>query len=407
LTEFASKLGKKASERLSIKSVGIIGAGVMGRGIASVALKNKLKVAIADPNAEALQSLKSHVEKFIHGSRSIPTKDKETVITNLTTTLVNKDLNNSDLIIEAATENLEIKQKIFSAFSNSTHSDQVIATNTSSLQLSSIFKDIKNKESCIGIHFFNPVERMPLIEIVRNKDTSDQTVLQACTFASKLGKYPVVVEDVPGFLVNRILAPYLAESAAIIKEGASFFELEQTITNFGFPMGAFRLLDEVGIDVAAKVQEVLTEGYGSRMLGTGYLENLLSKNFLGKKNGTGFYIHSADNVIANTSLLHELEINTETSSSKITREEILERILVVMIFEALRAYEEEVAGKIGLEAIGQIDLASVMGFGFPPFHGGVLFYAKKIGMSKVLSWANKYQSKGERFKIPKIAKEFK
>ena len=402
LTEFASKIGKKSGANMEINSLGLIGAGVMGKGIAAVSAKSKIEVKISDTNTESLDKAKEFVRNFLDNSRSLKEVEKEKIFSQLLVTTNPKDLSNSDLILEAAVENLEVKKKIFANFTESENSNQTIATNTSSLTLESIFKDLPNKDRCIGVHFFNPVEKMPLVEIIRSKETSDLTVLKACMFASKLGKYPVVVEDVPGFLVNRILAPYLAEASLLLKEGASFIELENVITDFGFPMGPFRLLDEVGLDIAGKVQEVLTKGYGKRMTGSGYLDEVLKKGLLGRKNGNGFYLHQNEKPLINTNLLQELGITIEPAQSNVSKEEILERIITTIVLEALRAYEEEVAGKPSDEAMGQIDLASVMGFGFPPFRGGVLFYAKKIGFAKIKDWSKKHATKGARFTAPKI-----
>ena len=403
LTEFASKIGKKSDSKLQTSHLGIIGAGVMGKGIAAIAIKNGLKVSVSDTNPISLTELREHSRNFIFESKSLNESAKNSLLANLTITTNNPDLRICDTVIEAATENLEVKKKIFASLTDAENQISVLATNTSSLMLSSIYSDVSAKEKCVGIHFFNPVEKMPLIEIVRDKTTSDQTALRACALASKLGKYPVIVEDVPGFLVNRILSPYLAEASNLLADGAGLLDIENVIQEFGFPMGPFRLLDEVGLDIASKVQEVLTNGYGERMRGSGFIDQVLQKGLLGKKAGKGFYLFSGDKPSLNFDLLNELKI--EISSSKISKEEILERLLTAMTLEALRALEEGVAGKMGDEAIGQVDLASVMGFGFPPFRGGILFHAKnEVTFKKLDKLAKKYQSKGKRFNKPAILK---
>lgn len=402
LTEFSSKIGKKSGIKNNISKVGVIGAGVMGKGIAAVAVKNKLHVKISDPIEDSLKKATEHVEAFLSQSKSLSDSDKKSLMQNLVTVQHNSELSDCDMVIEAAVENIDVKKKIFASLEEKASADTIIATNTSSLTLQSIFGELKNQENCLGVHFFNPVEKMPLIEIVRSKKSSDHAIVSACAFASSLGKYPVVVEDVPGFLVNRILAPYLAEASQLLLEGASFESVEKTVTNYGFPMGPFRLLDEVGIDIALKVQEVLTAGYGNRMKGAHYLEVLYKKNLLGKKNGAGFYLHTKEETTPHESILNELQISRNLSSSKISQKEIEERLLCVMTLEALRAYEEEVAGSPSDEAMGQIDLSSVMGFGFPPFKGGILYNSKIIGWEILLKWANVYNSKGERYHVPKI-----
>lgn len=395
LTESASKLGKQDAGK-PIASLALIGAGIMGRGIAAVAIKSGIIVNCFDPADKARNALSEHVSKFIDKSRSINSKDKENLLKNLTLADSLNTLPISDLYIEAAIEKLEIKKEIFSTIASNKTEESILASNTSSLSLKDIFDSVSHPDRCIGIHFFNPVEKMPLIELVRTDKTSPKTLIKASHLCSKLGKYPVIVEDVPGFLVNRVLSPFLAEASQLLKDGASFRAIEKVATSFGFPMGPFRLLDEVGLDIAEKVEETLSNAYGDRMSGGGYLNQIVKEGFLGKKNGKGFYVHEGKNSSPNSSLLEKLGVSLDSSS--INNNEIENRLVLSMLNEAIKAFDEGVAGTPSKEAAEQIDLASIMGFGFPPFRGGILYFARKTGISNIRETMKSFEKSSARFK---------
>jgi 3-hydroxyacyl-CoA dehydrogenase / enoyl-CoA hydratase / 3-hydroxybutyryl-CoA epimerase len=395
LTENAGKLGKQDISD-PVSSIGLIGAGVMGRGIASVSLKAGYECSCFDLSEDARKALRTHVQGFIDKSRSLGETEKKQILDKLSLYPGLKDIPERGLFIEAAAENLEIKRKLFSELAETQAPECILASNTSSLSLSEIFNGIPNPDRTIGIHFFNPVEKMPLVELVRTQKTSDKTLIQAARFVSRLGKYPVVVEDVPGFLVNRVLTPFLAEASLLLQEGAGFRDVEQAATRFGFPMGPFRLIDEVGLDIAAKVEEILSNAYGERMQGAEFLKKTVEKKLLGKKGGTGFYLHEGKKAEPNEKLLSELGI--KISGGTIARDEITDRLVLSMVNEAVLSYDEGVAGTPGREAADQIDLASIMGFGFPPFRGGILFYLRKSGIKDVHKRMNEFKDKSPRLK---------
>ncbi|HMO16954.1 MAG TPA: 3-hydroxyacyl-CoA dehydrogenase NAD-binding domain-containing protein [Oligoflexia bacterium] len=394
LTENVSKLGKQETET-SISSLALIGAGIMGKGIAAVSTKAGIKVRIFDLAKTAREGLLSHVKSYLSKSRSVSELERESLLSNLTLLEKVEDIPSSDLYIEAAVENLEVKKNLFNELAKNAHTESILASNTSSLSLKDIFENIPHPERTIGVHFFNPVEKMPLVELIRTKDTSNKTLIRSASFVSRLGKYPVVAEDVPGFLVNRILSPFLAEAAALIKEGAGFMQVEKASVNFGFPMGPFRLLDEVGLDVAYKVEEILTTAYGERMKGGNFLAQMNQRKLTGKKGGEGFYIFEGKSFNPNSNLLGELQINL--TGNKISIDEIITRLTLSMINEAVRSFDEGVAGIPSREAAEQIDLASIMGFGFPPFRGGILYYARAAGFENILKSLKKLEHKGPRF----------
>lgn len=402
LTESAGKIGKQETSE-PISSIGLIGAGVMGAGIAAVGIKSGLKVSSFDLSEDARNRLSNHVSSFLSKSRSLKEEQKNKLKENLSLHAALKELPNQDIYIEAAAENLEVKKKIFSELSLLHSSECILASNTSSLSLKDIFSEIPNPERTIGVHFFNPVEKMPLVELVRTEHTSNKTLINSARLVSKLGKYPVIVEDVPGFLVNRILTPYLAEASLLLEEGAGFEDLEKCAVHFGFPMGPFRLIDEVGLDIASKVEEILSNAYGSRMKGGKILSKVSERKLLGKKGGLGFYKHEGKKTEVNAQLLSELGIKEKNGSK--SREEITERLVLSMINEAVLAYDEGVAGAPSIDAANQIDLASIMGFGFPPFRGGVIYYLRQEGTKEVLRQFKKYQKTSPRFEAARSIKD--
>lgn len=397
LTEASQKIAKKHPTE-AISNLGIVGGGAMGRGIASLAVKAKINTVVVDVNQNQRESTKSHVKNFIHKTRSIKEADKSQTMALLKVDEFTSALKNSELVIEAIVEDLGVKQKLFADLESQTSDTAILASNTSSLKLSDVFEKLNIGKRSIGIHFFNPVEKMPLVEIIRTKDTDDKSLIRSISLASRLGKFPVVVEDVPGFLVNRILTPFLLEAGILLREGVPMMSIEKAITKFGFPMGPFRLIDEVGLDIALKVESVLSSAYGERMKGSDIAGQLVTKGFLGKKNGKGFYLHQGKETSPNILELQSLGVYVSGQSS-LSNTEIVDRLLLSMIAEALRCYDDGVAGAKSEDALGQIDLASVMGFGFPPFRGGIIHYARTRGIDNVLKQIGSFKSKGARFAL--------
>jgi 3-hydroxyacyl-CoA dehydrogenase/enoyl-CoA hydratase/3-hydroxybutyryl-CoA epimerase len=278
----------------------------------------------------------------------------------------------------------------------------VIASNTSSLSISEMASVLQNPERFVGMHFFNPVNRMPLVEVIRGEKTSDAAVATIVKLSKKLGKTPIVVKDVAGFLVNRILLPYMNEAAYLLQEGAEVKRIDFVIEKFGMPMGPFILADVVGIDVGVKVAHSLQEAYGERMRVADILEEIYQnhKTLLGKKVGKGFYIHAAQNHV-------NVEVNiilSKVRSSKnihtiyIRDEEIIDRCILMMANEAAKCLEENV-----VKNASYLDMAMIMGCGFPPFRGGVLKYVDSCGIENVVKKLQELNKKhGKRFEVSKL-----
>lgn len=394
LSENAKSLGRAVKGDVSDWEIGVIGAGVMGSGVASTCLQRGFRVKVSDPQEQARARCRAHVESQLQKRRDFSAEKREEVAARLSLEERVEALAKSKIIIEAAVENMVLKQEIFGRCSQVVADDAVLASNTSSLSVTEIARGCKLPERVIGMHFFNPVEKMLLVEVIRGKETDEKTTLYVSRLATALGKFPVVVEDVPGFLVNRILTPYLVESAHLLQEGYSIATIDTAATEFGMPMGPLRLLDEVGLDVAGKVAEVLEAAYGKRMSGPHYAKTLAAAGRLGKKSGKGFYDYAGGKESADGSIGKVLGVSAPEPGA----EDVQDRLILVLVNEAIRCLDEGVAGRPGADAAGQIDLASVMGFGFPPFIGGVLRYAESIGVealrNRLTELAQRY---GERF----------
>jgi 3-hydroxyacyl-CoA dehydrogenase/enoyl-CoA hydratase/3-hydroxybutyryl-CoA epimerase len=242
----------------------------------------------------------------------------------------------------------------------------------------------------VGMHFFNPVHRMPLVEVIRGKQSSDRAVAAVFALAKRIGKTPVVVQDSPGFLVNRLLAPYLNEAMYLLSEGAGISDLDSVLLEFGMPMGPVELIDEVGIDVGEKVAHVLFEAFGARMQPCPMTSAIVKSGRLGKKNGKGFYLYSDGG--KSKSPDPEVESLMGPSGDKdpgrVSRQDMLDRCLLPMINEASRALSERVVG-----TAGEVDLGMIMGMGFPPFRGGLLRYADELGAREVVKRLRDFASR--------------
>jgi len=295
----------------------------------------------------------------------------------------------ADIAIEAVVENMDIKKKVFAEVSQVLSSKAILASNTSSLSVTEMARVSKDPSRVIGFHFFNPVHRMPLIEIITTEFTSQQTLVSTLEFAKKLGKTPVIVKDAPGFLVNRILLGYINEAGRILDEGGSIKEIDRYATNFGLPMGPFTLSDEVGLDVGVKVLHVLETGLGARFKPVKIFDEVLARKFLGKKSGKGFYIHGKERKV-------NAEVQALVKAGEVVGEqEAIERMIYVMVNEAAMILQEKV-----VDSPDSVDIGMIMGTGFPPFRGGLLRYADSIGIDKLVEGMDKFEAryKDGRFK---------
>ena len=305
-------------------------------------------------------------------------------------------------MIEAIVEDKEIKIKTLKELETIVSRDTIIATNTSSFSIEELSKELEHPEQFVGFHFFNPVNRMPLIEIVKSEKTSEAVVNKMAALARALKKTPVLINDCSGFLVNRILMTYLNEAVLLVEEGVDFVKIDKIIFDFGMPMGPFTLLDEIGIKVGYKVAKILLAAYPERFEESPIFSRIGSMdNITGRISGKGFFVYKKKKSAPNPAIYEVLEENKNIKNYKIFKNEIIERCLFRMINEAALCLEEGV-----IENPGFIDMALILGIGFPPFRGGLLKYADDVGIENVLCGLEKYEKKyGKRFKACNLLKE--
>ena len=364
---------------IEINKCGIVGAGIMGGGIAQLLASRDIPSRLKDINYEQVKhALKTAIGIFKYAlkKRKLKTYQVEYKLGLISPTLTYSGFENTGLVIEAIVEDMDIKKKVFKELSAVTPASAILASNTSSLPIIEMAKSTGSPARVAGLHFFNPVHLMPLVEVIKSGVTSDETLATVITFARKLGKVVIVVKDVPGFLVNRILLPYLNEAGFLIEEGMMIERIDKVARRFGMPMGPLELTDEVGIDVGYKVAKVLEEGYGARMKVAPILEEVKQKGFLGKKSGAGFYLHRGNKKIPNTDIYKFIGSSIRRP---ISDEIALKRMMYIMINEASRCLEENVVDRPDV-----VDIGMIMGTGFPPFRGGLLRYADSVGIDNIV-----------------------
>ncbi|HEV2318300.1 MAG TPA: 3-hydroxyacyl-CoA dehydrogenase NAD-binding domain-containing protein, partial [Verrucomicrobiae bacterium] len=284
-------------------------------------------------------------------------------------------LRHVDLVIEAAVENLELKKNLFQRLDVLAGEETILATNTSALPISELASGTRKPERVLGLHFFNPVHRMQLVEVVAARQTAPHVLDRAVKFVRQIGKLPVVVKDSPGFLVNRILMPYLIEAGALFENGAGIQNIDQAMLDFGMPMGPLRLIDEVGVDVSLHVAQTLATHFGCRLKIPAALGRMMDAKILGKKSGTGFYIHQKGGAHPNPAANR---FAPGTSAANLTREDLRDRMVLLMVNESARCLEEQIVG-----APEDVDFAMINGTGFAPFRGGPLRYADWLGAARL------------------------
>ncbi|MFN0243255.1 MAG: 3-hydroxyacyl-CoA dehydrogenase NAD-binding domain-containing protein [Planctomycetota bacterium] len=368
-----------------LEYAGVLGAGVMGRGIASLLAERGLWTRLFDIVPAALDvALAEHrtgvVEK--RRRRRIEAHEANEAIDRLDATRALAGFARAQIVIEAVAEKLEVKRAVFDKLASELAPDAILASNTSSLSIDAIAQGVPHPERVVGLHFFNPVKKMPLVEIVRGRHTSPTVVAECAALALALGKTPVVVKDVAGFLVNRLLGPYLDEALRLFAGGVEPARLESAAVAFGMPMGPLALLDEVGFDIAAHAATSLHAAYGPRMTPTDVLDALVREKRLGKKTGQGFYVHPPDagkqkRARARPELATDLARYVPAGAARVGAlgdAELVDRMILAMVNEAARCIDEDVT-----KGARELDLATVFGMGFPPFRGGLLRYADTLG----------------------------
>lgn len=371
-----------------IYKAGVVGGGTMGAGIAQVITYGGLPVVLKEVNQECLDKALATIravyqQRVDKGKMSAQELEaKMALVTGTTSFDAFKDV---DLVVEAVPERLELKQRLFRELDGVCQPGAILASNTSSLPISALAAATKRPEKVVGLHFFYPAHIMKLVEVIPGLATATETVDDAVAFAESLRKLPIRVRECPGFLVNRLLMPYLNEAVFALQEGAATMaQIESAMTGQGWPMGPFTLVDALGMDVCAEVGKVLVEGYGPRMQPAALWEELLKAKRLGRKSGAGFYRYgegAADLKAAGTEdeTLTQLIATVRPKAGMPKSSLTPERLMFAMVNEAALAWQEQIS------SAAEIDLAVVAGLGYPVAQGGILHYADRVGLDKVLA----------------------
>jgi 3-hydroxyacyl-CoA dehydrogenase/enoyl-CoA hydratase/3-hydroxybutyryl-CoA epimerase len=390
-----SKKDPFSAKPRDISNVGVLGAGVMGGGIAQLVVdKTDADVRMRDIALKAIAGGMKAAAKIWRRKvdrRRMTRGEMQRKLARITGTMDWSGFPRTDIVIEAVVESLPIKRQVLAEFEALAKPGAIFASNTSTIPITKIAAESKQPENVVGMHFFNPVDRMPLVEVIRGEKTSDVAMVTTAALARKLGKTVVYCNDGPGFVVNRILGPYMNESGFLLEEGNSIESLDKAMIDFGMPMGPMALLDEVGIDVAAKVAGILTEAFGARMEKSSVVEKLYADGRHGKKNGKGLYLYKDGRRLGPDPSVYKI---LGTHPHPADPKAVVERMVLSMINEAVLILDEKIVA-----TAGELDLAMIMGTGFPPFRGGLLRYADALGGPYILARLDELSSSvGPRFR---------
>jgi 3-hydroxyacyl-CoA dehydrogenase/enoyl-CoA hydratase/3-hydroxybutyryl-CoA epimerase len=382
----------------NVEYLGVLGAGTMGGGIAYVGADKGIYVRMKDISQGAIDKGFGAAKKIWQKKlkrRRISKYELTTKMSHITGGMDYSGFGLLDVVVEAIVENMDIKKKVIAETCKHLKEECIFATNTSSLSVTEMAKAHPKPENFVGMHFFSPVHMMPLVEVIRGPETSDKATATIYNLAKKMGKTPVVVKDAPGFLVNRLLVPYMMEAAHYLQEGQSIESVDKVfVKQYGMPMGPFELMDSVGIDVCVKVSKIFKEALGERIELPDMLLKLDETDRLGQKNGKGFYKYEkGKKTEVDQSVYADLGLGRP--SNPLSDQEIIGRAMYNMVNEAaLVLLEEQV-----VESPGDLDLAMIMGTGYPPFRGGLLRWADEIGSENIVDELEIYATKyGKRFK---------
>jgi len=386
----AVKLGKADAAR--VRTAVVAGAGIMGGGIAGELAKRGIIVRLADLSDKAVTlALKGIAGEAARAGKRGPKGEAERIMGRILPTLDLDRLGRADVLIEAIPERMDLKKGLFASAKGQLGEGALLLTNTSSLSVSTMFDEVPDPGRTAGMHFFNPVPRMPLVEVIVGDKTAPETVATVAALAARIGKMPLVVQECAGFLVNRILMPYLNEAVVMMEQGATIGHVDRVLGAFGMPMGAFRLMDEIGMDVCHHVAGVLHEAYGDRMTPAATMDRLYEAGRYGRKANRGFYLYESGKAGEEDPASYGFA--GERGPDGFADEEILDRCLLAMVAEAGRILDEGI-----VEDAQALDAGMVFGTGFPPFRGGLMRYVEERGVGQVLAVLDKLTERhGERF----------
>ena len=400
--QYAKKVAKKLSSGAApVKSGAVLGAGIMGGGIAYQSASSKIPAVMKDIREEALalgmKEAAKILDKRVEKGQMTSGQMAET-LSRIRPTLSMDEVKNVDIVVEAVVENEKVKGQVLAETEAALREDAILTSNTSTISITRLARGLKRPENFAGMHFFNPVHRMPLVEIIRGEKTSDRAIATAVSYATAMGKTAIVVNDCPGFLVNRVLFPYFGGFNMLMRDGVSFERIDKVMEKYGWPMGPAYLLDVVGIDTAHHAQDVMAQGFPDRMKYDfkSVIDLQYEAKRFGQKNGKGFFTYSLDpkgrpKKEIDPSVAELLKPGI-LKTVELTDEEIVDRMMLPMLFESSRCLEDKIVG-----SPQELDLSLLYGLGFPPFRGGIMRQADRIGPKKLLELGQKYAALGKLY----------
>ncbi len=409
--QVVKKMAKKWEKQAHpIKQAAVLGAGIMGGGIAyqsaskgtPIIMKDIGNAQLALGMSEATKLLSKQVER----KRLTPAKMGE-VLSSIRPTMSYDEFKDVEIVIEAVTENPKVKQMVLAQAEDAVSDTAILASNTSTISITQLAKSLKRPENFVGMHFFNPVHMMPLVEVIRGEKSSDQAIATTVALAQKMGKVPVVVNDCPGFLVNRVLFPYFGAFDLLLKDGADFQQVDKVMERFGWPMGPAYLIDVVGIDTGVHGAHVMAEGFPDRMKPDykGAIEIMYENQRLGQKNDKGFYVYALDKkgkkakTVDPTS--YELIAPMITGEKReFDNQEIIDRMMIAFVNETVRCLEDNIVA-----TAAEADMAMIMGVGFPPFRGGPCRYVDQMGVAEYVAKCDQYAHLGKAYEAPQMLRD--
>ena len=397
--QYVKKVSKAfEKDTTPVKLAAVLGAGIMGGGVAYQSASKGVPILMKDINDKALQLGLDEATKLLNGQVKRGRMDAQKmakVLTQITPTLSYGDFGRVDLVVEAVVENAKIKAAVLAEVEQQVSDDTIITSNTSTISITALAKSLQRPENFCGMHFFNPVHRMPLVEVIRGEQSSEAAIARTVAYAKSMGKTPIVVNDCPGFLVNRVLFPYFAGFSLLLRDGADFTRVDKVMEKFGWPMGPAYLLDVVGIDTGHHADAVMAEGFPDRMghEGENAIDRMYKLERYGQKNDKGFYRYELDRRGKQVKLIDEsvpaLLEGIVGTTRDFSDEEIIARMMIPLCIETVRCLED---GIVATPA--EADMGLIYGIGFPPFRGGALHYLDQMGLQAFLEMAAPYADLG-------------
>lgn len=389
--------------------IGVLGAGLMGAGIAGAFVSQGYTVSLVDPFPQATEkgtaAIRRTLQRRVDAGR-LPQDEMSAALARLTATADLSALADRDVVIEAIIEDEDAKTRAYQQLQRVCPPDAVLASNTSTISISRMARALNQPHRFAGMHFFNPVDRMALVEVIRGEQTGTETIGLLVQLAKRLGKTPVEVRDGPGFLVNRILFPYLNEALLLLQEGVPPRAVDDAATKFGMPMGPITLNDVVGLDTSLFASNVLHRAFPDRALRPRILDELVAAGRLGKKSGAGFYSYAAGTQGGEDPAFEAILTRCRTDRREVAAEELTDRLFLVMVVEASRVLAEDI-----VRGPGDVDTGMTLGTGFPSARGGLLRWADSVGMPEILRRLSRYEKLGRRFEpteqMKRLAREGK